>query len=62
MQEPRAGVIGHPADGDVVASDAKGHNVSTRRVNIVVGGLTGTPHNVKCVLYMVDKKIVRPGK
>lgn len=56
MQEPRARVIGHPADGDIVTGDAEGHNVSARRVDVVIRGLAGAPHNVKRMLCAADKQ------
>ena len=50
MQEPRASIVGFPADGDVITCNSKGYDVTARRVDIVVCRLPGTPHDIKSVL------------
>ena len=50
VEEPRAGVVGLEADGDVVASRAGGDDVALGRVDVVVGVAAGAAHDPELVL------------
>ena len=52
VEEPRARVVSGEADGDVVAVAADAHDITLRRVFIVVGSLTGRAYHVELVLSM----------
>ena len=51
VEEPRAGVVGLEADGDVVASRAGGDDVALGRVDIVVRVTARAAHDPELVLY-----------
>ena len=51
VEEPRAGVVGGEADGDVVASRAGGDDVTLGRVDVVVGVAASAAHDPELVLF-----------
>ena len=51
VEEPRAGVVGREADGDVVARRAGGDNIALGRVDVVVGVAARAAHDPELVLW-----------
>jgi hypothetical protein len=54
MHEPRSGVVSLETDGNVVAGSTQADNVTTRRVVVVVIGLTSRANNVKGVTVKME--------
>lgn len=56
VEEPRAWVVCHKADSDIVVRvSTNAHDVAARRGVKVVGSRTSTPYNVECVLREVNQ-------
>lgn len=50
MQDPWTRVVGTETNGNIVCCAAKGNNIPSYGVLIVVGRATGAPDNIKCML------------
>lgn len=58
MQEPWAGVVSHPTNGNIITGRTQRHDITTGRIGIVIDFLASAPHNIKRMLYMtVEFKI-----
>jgi hypothetical protein len=57
VENPRTSIVRFEANGDIVASKTRGHNVALNRINEVVHGATCTANNREGVSMQMDRML-----